>query len=344
MSNQYNEDKLHIYNNSILVGDGVPEGNKITYRKGDVIINVGEKCEQEPMYICIEAGAPGKWTAVQGMRVLQDAPTVEDAQIDTVTFISDLSKLIAEYSKLPAQDGYIDVDLSNTYMTIATIDDPEFAAAEKTVSLNGVELAKTSKLSIGNNNFIQFDQIIDNGNEIQLSMFTLAVAGDSAIAISADGFKDVELNVVLENATEVESIEVFKGAKWQNENYNVKKIAKNEYEIEIVSPLSPASWTPDLNGGTIWLLFEFMDAEGKNILADGDQMIYMEIRDGVNVSSGVDEIKQFAAEDGSKGPREFMYIKVMNDYAYELEYIFTLSNGSCKPQKVLIHVPANIAK
>lgn len=344
MINQYNEDKLHVYNNSILVGDGVPEGNKITYRKGDVIINVGENCEQEPMYICIEAGAPGKWTAVQGMRVSQDAPVVEDAQIDTVTFISDLSKLIAEYSKLPAHEGYLDVDLSNTYMTIATIDDPEFAAAEKTVSLNGVELAKTTKLSIGNGNFIQFDQFIDNGSDIQLSMFTLAVAGDSSIAISADGFKDVELNVTLENATEVESIEVFKGAKWQNEKYNVKKIAKNEYEIEIISPLSPASWTPDLNGGTIWLLFEFIDAEGKNMLADGDQMIYMEIRDGVNVSSGVDEIKQFAAEDGSKGPREFMYINVMNDYAYELEYIFTLSNGSCKPQKVLFHIPANVAK
>ena len=48
------------------------------------------------MYICIEAGAPGKWTAVQGMRVLQDTPVVEDAQIDTVTFIGNLSKLIAE--------------------------------------------------------------------------------------------------------------------------------------------------------------------------------------------------------------------------------------------------------
>ena len=192
MPNQYNEDKLHVYNNSILVGDGVPEGNKITYRKGDVIINVGEKCEQEPMYICIEAGAPGKWTAVLGMRVLQDAPVVEDTQIDTVTFIGDLSKLIAEYSKLPAQDGYIDVDLSNTYMPIATIDDPEFAAAEKTVSLNGVELAKTTKLSIGNGNFIEFDQFVENGNEIQVSLFTLAVAGDSTIVISAEDFKDVE--------------------------------------------------------------------------------------------------------------------------------------------------------
>jgi hypothetical protein len=344
MSNQYNEDKLHVYNNSILVGDSIPEGNKKTYRKGDVIINIGEKCEQEPIYICIEGGSPGKWTAVQGMRVSQDVPVVEDVKVDTVTFISDLSKLISEYSKLPAHDGFLDVDLSNTYMTIATIDDPDFAAAKKTVSLNGVELAKTSKLSIGNGNFIQFDQIIDNGNEIQLSMFTLAVAGDSDIAISADGFEDVELNVALENATEVESIEVIKGAKWQNEKYNVKKIAKNEYEIEIIEPLTPAGWTPDLNGGTMWLLFEFMDAKGKNMLVDGDQMIYMEIRDGENVSSGVDEIKQFAAEDGSKGPREFMYINVLNDHAYELEYIFTLSNGSCKPQKLLLHIPANIAK
>ena len=116
------------------------------------------------------------------------------------------------------------------------------------------------------------------------------------------------------------------------------------YEIEIIEPLTPASWTPNLNGGTTWLLFEFMDAEGKNMLADGDQMIYMEIRDGVNVSSGIDAIKQFNAEDGSKDYREFMYINVHNDHAYELEYIFALSNGACKPQRVVIHVPANVVK
>jgi hypothetical protein len=175
-------------------------------------------------------------------------------------------------------------------------------------------------------------------------MFTLAVAGDSSLVISAENHKDVEFNITLENAAEVERIKVTKGAKWQNEKYNVKEIAKNEYEIEIIEPLTPASWDPNLNGGTMWLLFEFMDAVGKNMLADNDQMIYMEIRDGENVSSGVDAIKQFAAEDGSKEYREFMYINVLNDRPYELEYIFTLSNGACKPQKVLFHIPANVAK
>ena len=344
MPNQYNEDKLHIYNNSILVGDGVPEGNKITYRKGDVIINVGEKCEQEPMYICIEAGAPGKWTAVQGMRVLQDAPVVEDTQVNTVTFNNTLSELIAEYSKLQIQDDFLNVDLSNTYMTIATIDDPEFAAAEKKVSFNGVELAKTTKLSIGNGNFIQFDQIVENGNEMQLSLFTLAVAGDSDVTISAEGFKDIEFKVTLANPVEVDEIRVYKGSKWQNERYNVNKIGKNEYELEILTPLDPAGWTPDLDGGTAWILFDFADAEGNNMFANGGQVVTKRILDGVDVSSGVEELKQFAAEDGSKDYRGFAYLNVYNDYGYTLEYMLAFLDGSCKPQKLTIHVPANITK
>lgn len=341
MSDKYNEDKLFERPNSMIIGDGIPEGNKILYRKGDIIVNVGEKRESEPLYVCIEGGAPGAWVSIQGVRVLKESPTVEDAKIDTVSFNKDLAALIDEYSKLQLQDGYLDVDLSNTYMTIATIDDPDFAEAEKTVSLNGVKLAKTSKLSIGNGNFIGFDQYKDNKNEIQLSMFTLAVAGDASLNISAEGYKDIELNIVLENSVEVEKIQIYKGAKWQNEKYNVKEIAKNEYTIEVLEPLNPASWTPNLNGGTVWLLFEFIDSEGNNMLAKDDQMIYMELNDGVNVSSGIDAIKQFNAEDGSKNYREFMYINLHNDHAYELEYIFALSNGACKPQKLVIHVPAN---
>lgn len=344
MSKKYNEDMLFGKPNAILVGDGIPEGNKIHYLKGTIIINMGEKMAEEPIYICIEDGAPGKWTCIQGIQVLKESPTVEDAVVDTQTFNNDLSKLINEFANLKLQEDFLNVDMSNTYMTIATIDDPGYAEAEKTVSLNGIKLPKTSKLSIGNGNFIQFDQYIDNGNEMQLSLFTLAVAGDSAITISAEDYKDVEFKVTLENATEVEKINVIKGAKWQNEKYNIKEIAVNEYEVEILEPLTPASWSPNLNGGTMWLLFEYLNSEGKNMLNAGDQMIYMELRDGENASSGVDAIKQFNAEDGSKDYREFMYINVHNDHAYELEYIFTLSNGAYKPQKVKIHVPANVVK
>ena len=275
--------------------------------------------------------------------VLKESPKADDVQVDTLTFNNELLNLIQEFSNLELQDGYIDADLSDTYMTVATIDDPEYAATEKQVTLNGVELAKTSKLSIGNGNFIEFDQIIDNGTDIQLSMFTLAVAGDSALTISADGYDDMEIKVSLENSTEVDKVQMIKGANWQNEKYNINEIAENEYEIEILEPLNPASWAPDLNGGVVWLLFEYI-VNGENILTENEQMIYMEIRDGENVSSGVDVIKQFTAEDGSKDYREFMYINVYNDHAYELEYIFALSDGNCKPQKVLIHVPVNVPK
>ena len=342
MSKKYNEETL-LGIHSLLIGDGIPENNRY-YHKGCIIVNVGEKRYEEPMYICVEDGSPGKWVAVQGSLALKEPPVIEDTQVDTLTFNNELSDLIQNFSNLQIQDDYLDVDLSDTYMTVAIIDDPDFAAAEKQVALNGIELAKTSRLSVGNGNFVEFDQIIDNGSEVQLSMFTLAVAGDSALTISADGYKDMEVNVTLENATEVERIKMIKGANWQNEKYNVKEIGLNEYEIEILEPLNPASWTPNLNGGTTWLLFEYLDNEGNNMLTENDQMIYMEIRDGENVSSGIDAIKQFKAEDGSKDYREFMYVNVYNDHSYELEYVFALSDGNFKPQRILIHVPANVPK
>ena len=339
-----NEDKLFMPANSILIGDSVPEGDKIAYRKGDVIINIGEKMEQEPIYICIEAGAPGKWMYIQGFRVLKESPVVEDTQVDTVTFNQDISALIAEYSKLQIQEEPLDVDLSNTYMTIATIDDPEFAAAEKHISFNGIDIVQKSRLSIGNGNFIEFDQYIDNGTDIQLSLFTLAVAGDSTITISAEDYKDIEFNVTLENPTEVGKIQVYKGAKWQNENYNVNEIGHNEYELEVVNPLTPAGWTPDLDGGTAWILFDFRDAEGNNMFANGGQVVTKRVIDGVDKTSGVEELKQFVAEDGSKEYRGFAYLNVYNDHGYVLEYNLAFLDGSCKPQKLIIHVPANVVK
>lgn len=50
--------------NSILIGDGKPEGSKNQYRKGDIIINIGENMDNEPIYICTKSGAPGEWKAI----------------------------------------------------------------------------------------------------------------------------------------------------------------------------------------------------------------------------------------------------------------------------------------
>ena len=344
MDKEFHEDELFSRPNSMLIGDGIPEGKKVYYRKGDIIINIGEKMAEEPMYICIEDGAPGKWVFVQGIRALKESPAVEDAKVDTVTFNNDLSALIKEFSNLRLQEDFLNVDMSNTYMTIATIDDPGYAEAEKHVSFNGIELAKTSKLSIGNGNFIQFDQYIDNGNDIQLSLFTLAVAGDSSVTISAEDYKDIEFKVTLENPTEVGKIQVYKGAKWQNDRYNVNEIGKNEYELEILTPLDPAGWTPNLDGGTAWILLDFRDVDGNNMFANGGQVVTKRVIDGVDTSSGVEELKQFTAEDGSKEYRGFAYLNVYNDHGYVLEYNLAFLDGSCKPQKLILHVPANIVK
>ena len=66
MANQYNEDKLYELANSILIGDSKPEGKKMTYRKGDIIINIGETMDTEPIFICVKGGTPGEWLAIGG--------------------------------------------------------------------------------------------------------------------------------------------------------------------------------------------------------------------------------------------------------------------------------------
>jgi len=62
MSKKYNEENL-LGIHSLLIGDGIPENNRY-YRKGCIIVNVGEKRETEPIYMCVEDGYPGKWIVV----------------------------------------------------------------------------------------------------------------------------------------------------------------------------------------------------------------------------------------------------------------------------------------
>ena len=63
---EFNEDALFSPANSILIGDSIPKGQKITYRKGDIVVNIGPKMETEPIYICIKGGNPGEWIAIGG--------------------------------------------------------------------------------------------------------------------------------------------------------------------------------------------------------------------------------------------------------------------------------------
>ena len=50
--------------NNIFIGEGKPENGRTPYRKGDIIINIGENRQNEPIFICVENGAPGKWMVI----------------------------------------------------------------------------------------------------------------------------------------------------------------------------------------------------------------------------------------------------------------------------------------
>lgn len=63
---EFYEDTLFSPANSILIGDSIPQGQKITYRKGDIVINIGPNMETEPIYICVKGGNPGEWISIGG--------------------------------------------------------------------------------------------------------------------------------------------------------------------------------------------------------------------------------------------------------------------------------------
>ena len=94
MANQYNEDKLYELANSILIGDSKPEGKKMTYRKGDIIINIGENMDTEPIYICVKGGVPGEWIAIGGG---------SSSTLDSIDE-ADLAELKAEIDKVLAEE------------------------------------------------------------------------------------------------------------------------------------------------------------------------------------------------------------------------------------------------
>ena len=94
MANRYNEDKLYELANSILIGDSKPEGKKMTYRKGDIIINIGENMDTEPIYICVKGGVPGEWIAIGGG---------SSSTLDSIDE-ADLAELKAEIDKVLAEE------------------------------------------------------------------------------------------------------------------------------------------------------------------------------------------------------------------------------------------------
>ena len=102
-----NEDVLYQATNSLLIGDEIPNNPKMTYRKGDVVINVGEKQESEPIYICIKTGNPGTWMTVGANGSSGGGGSIIEAYLHIKGTVENLEELDTLIETSVAGDAYL---------------------------------------------------------------------------------------------------------------------------------------------------------------------------------------------------------------------------------------------
>lgn len=102
-----NEDVLFKTTNSILIGDEIPKNPKMTYRKGDIIINIGEKQETEPIYICTKTGNPGIWMTVGANGTSSGGGTGVEAYLNIKGTVENEEALNALIDSASIGDSYL---------------------------------------------------------------------------------------------------------------------------------------------------------------------------------------------------------------------------------------------
>ena len=81
-------------NNNIFNGTEIPTQGK--FDVGDIIVNIGENAEEEPMWMCIEAGEPGVWKVVGKVEDIDLSGYQEKTDENLVTESKDLVGAINE--------------------------------------------------------------------------------------------------------------------------------------------------------------------------------------------------------------------------------------------------------
>ena len=81
-------------NNNIFNGTEIPTQGK--FDVGDIIVNIGENAEEEPMWMCIEAGEPGVWKVVGKVEEIDLSGYQEKTDGNLVTESKDLVGAINE--------------------------------------------------------------------------------------------------------------------------------------------------------------------------------------------------------------------------------------------------------
>lgn len=331
MKKAYNEETL-LGPQSILIGDGIPNGRRY-YKKGCIIVNVGEKRVEEPIYICVEDGCPGKWVALQGKMVLSnDDFHIEDVEESLDKVISSLKNFKENVFNKPNGS---EIESNVEYIAVELPNNEEFIKAEKKLLANGEEIQLDAKMSVGNNNFAHYNQYEFEGNICRVSLPTLIVS-EQPFTVVADGFENVNFEIKIPDLKEAQGV-VYKTATSNKGEFELEKIADGEYNVILNKSIPIPSWS---NAGQILMVIDVLN-NGNSVVKDDTLFITSKKLEDIHSLglSGADQMLMFGEE--VKRPVLGFYLPVF-DYAYDYEYKVVLLGEEYKFVKVVLHVPANI--
>lgn len=117
-------------NNKIKAGTEIPTSG--SYIKGDIIVNVGANCADEPMWICTEDGNPGTWGLVGigggggSLVSINESVTIDTATSEVslgslAGIVSANDKLIVHYNSAHLMEG-VDFTFNSDYTKIVKVE------------------------------------------------------------------------------------------------------------------------------------------------------------------------------------------------------------------------------
>ena len=132
-------DRLNSFftNNKIEIRTGKPSSG--SYKKGDIIVNIGTNNTTEPMWVCVEDGSPGVW-AVVGAGVIGNGSITMDKLAD------DIKQAIEKAKDLDTTQFALKTDLNTTNDNVTTVTD--IANTNKTDISNLTNRVSTNETNI----------------------------------------------------------------------------------------------------------------------------------------------------------------------------------------------------
>ena len=263
---------------------------------------------------------------------LEVPATIDDVTTSAAAVNVALKDLKANVYNQPAGADVNTADVSDMYVAVALPGDEMYAAATKEIK----DVPQTVKMSVGNNNFLTFDQYKIEGNELKLAIPTMLLDDDGKFELEAAGYKNADIAVTVPDMQEPEVV-VKKHATFNAAEYNIVQVG-NEVNIELVSTVSTPSWA---NSGRLLLLFDFLGADKVSLINADSTFITKKIYSTGGENLGMTGPDNMAAEGEEAKQCLAMYVPV-KDVAYDLKYKAILIGSDYKCMNITIHVPANI--